>query len=159
MKTIMKRWVATEAGFKGSITRENINTRSLDCNRTPLLFAIDTGDIVMVRWILANGADPNLSPDLLPFLTYRYPICSNRSTMCKLLIKYGARVADRLPGWMHAVALKANKRCELARLLIGIRAFRSALSSIGTLDKNVVCLIAHHVTKRRRFTSLLYAAQ
>ena len=69
----------------------NLNQRGED-GRTPLVQAIDFGNLEMIELLLKSGADPSIRPDGEPPFTYAKLM--GREDICQLISKYPSQTKD-----------------------------------------------------------------
>jgi len=69
----------------------NLNQRGED-GRTPLVLAIDFGNLEMVELLLKSGADSSIRPDGEPPFTYAK--LAGREDICEIISKYPSQTKD-----------------------------------------------------------------
>lgn len=87
---------------------EDVNQRDLH-QKTPLIHAAERGDVGLVRWLIARGADPNRDTGFRSVLEE-----ARDREMVRLLLKAGVQEPIRRNALFHAVA---DGRYDLAKTL------------------------------------------
>lgn len=84
------------------------------CDKTPLMYAVERSDVLMLRWLIDRGIDPNGMDEFGNSALYEAVV--NRATNCvRLLLEAGANINH---GNRHCSPIGSAPTLEIARMLV-----------------------------------------